>query len=129
MQRNISWEYWENPFGGGKEWTEEGVPRKKKKKREYEDFDESVPVRPVVMTDAGMMPLAVYGDMTEVFDFWIGNTDFNLSRPVCKKIREVEGVETLDILTRYRFRISFGKMFKSADVKLNINKVINNLEV
>ena len=37
-----------------------------------------------------------------------------------KEIQSVDGVEALDIYTRYRFRIAIGKLFKDRDVMFQI---------
>ena len=46
---------------------------------------------------------------------------FNVSKNIANMIQQCEGVESLDIFTRYRFRISVGKVFKDSEVMNNIN--------
>lgn len=57
---------------------------------------------------------------------WIGNCNVNLSKSLFEKLLKVDGVETLDVLTRYRFRVGIGKMFKDEEVRKNIAKIIKD---
>lgn len=57
--------------------------------------------------------------------FWEGNTNFNISKKVLEAIQNVEGVETLRIVTRYRFIISFGKAFNEKQVMKNIENLFD----
>jgi hypothetical protein len=52
----------------------------------------------------------------------MGHTNFDITRRVAETIEITEGVETLDIYTRYRFRISVGKAFEDSMVMRTINK-------
>ena len=70
----------------------------------------------VIMTPMGIIPYNENTASNKIFNFWIGHTNFNLSLPVCTIIEQEEGVETLDIFTRYRFRIGVGKLFNAKTV-------------
>jgi len=78
----------------------------------------------VISTPMGLIPYNEYTASGKIFNFWIGHTNFNISPVVAQKIEQTEGVETLDVFTRYRFRISIGKAFESRDVMLNIESQI-----
>tara|TARA_Y100000004_G_scaffold179670_1_gene223505 strand:+ start:615 stop:1058 length:444 start_codon:yes stop_codon:yes gene_type:complete len=80
----------------------------------------------VIMTPMGMIPYNENTASNKIFNFWIGHTNFNLSLPVCTIIEQEEGVETLDIFTRYRFRIGVGKLFNAKTVMYNINNNVYN---
>jgi len=80
----------------------------------------------VIMTPMGIIPYTENTASNKIFNFWIGHTNFNLSLPVCTIIEEEEGVETLDIFTRYRFRIGVGKLFDAKTVMFNINNNVYN---
>ncbi len=112
---------WRDPFGADTERHEFNVPYSEddeddeqvtmeEKKTLMEDM---LPKRatPFLATSIGMIPLTEYTDPGKIFNFWVGHSNFNLTEPVCKAIAEVDGVETLNILTRYRFRIGLGHMF------------------
>ena len=47
---------------------------------------------------------------------WVGHSNFKLTEDFYKIIGDSAGVEALDILTPYRFRIAIGKMFVDRDV-------------
>jgi hypothetical protein len=69
----------------------------------------------------GIIPYSENTASNKIFNFWTGHTNFNLSAKICDIIENTEGVETLDIFTRYRFRVSIGKAFIDSDIMRNIN--------
>ena len=48
----------------------------------------------------------------EDFNFFIAHTNFYITLDVVVFISLVKGVESLDVLSPYRFRISIGKLFE-----------------
>ena len=70
-----------------------------------------------VSVDDSMNPL-------KQFVFWKGFTNFNVSTPVVKTIKEMPGVEVLMILTRYQFLIAIGKLFTPGDVMKEIQRTL-----
>lgn len=60
------------------------------------------------------------------FDCWIGHTNFNITTSVKNKLNEVDGIEVLNVTSRYRFFIGIGKMFNFSDVRKNIEKTITS---
>jgi hypothetical protein len=54
----------------------------------------------------------------------MGHTNFDISKKIAQMIERTDGVETLDIFTRYRFRVSIGKAFDDSETMRNINKTI-----
>lgn len=92
-----------------------------------EDADRNQDVVPKKYTKAIMTPFGIvpYDDQHSVsasFNFWIGHTNFNLSPKIVTIIENSEGVEVLDVYTRYRFRIGIGQLFHAGDVMSTINK-------
>lgn len=81
----------------------------------------------VLLTSMGMIPYNESTDCCKIFNFWIGHTNFNLSSRIAQIIQDVDGVETLDIFTRYRFRVSFGKAFIDRDIMNSINTTISSV--
>ena len=77
-----------------------------------------------MITPMGVMPVTDNTISTKIFNFWTGHTNFNISTSVADTIQRCDGVESLDVFTRYRFRISIGKVFKESDVMHNINKQV-----
>lgn len=63
------------------------------------------------------------------FEFRIGHTNFDINSDVAQKIENTRGVEALIILTRYRFIIGIGKLFKFTEVRLDIeNQICDSIE-
>jgi len=77
-----------------------------------------------IMTPMGMIPMHEKTACTKIFKFWIGHTNFNITTDVSSTIENTEGVEILDIFTRYRFRIAIGKAFKDRNVMQTIQEAI-----
>jgi hypothetical protein len=75
----------------------------------------------VMATPMGIIPVTENTASGKIFNFWTGHTNFNITRKIVSLIEETEGVETLDIFTRYRFRMSVGKAFDDSSVMRNIN--------
>lgn len=122
MKKLIVWEKWVDPFDqeidqtteeeeGVEEYTEENIPS---------NFDPQKNHFKVMMTPLGIMPLNILST-SEIFNFWIGHTNFNITKDIADTIEQSDGVEILDIITRYRFRIGIGKVFIDRDVMKQIN--------
>jgi hypothetical protein len=127
----IIWEKWIDPFG-------ENIDEAKWGDYDEEDNDLSFqselkeqlqkPIK-VISSPLGIIPYNEHSASSKIFNFWVGHTNFNLSNKVCDTIEKIEGVEILDVFTRYRFRIAIGKAFKDNEVlntiKLSINSLFN----
>lgn len=126
MKKKILWEKWIDPFlsnldevelsagaededGGYKDSYQqmEDIVKKGGPKKNY--------TGPVMVGPMGVIPLNEYNTPSKVYCFWMGHTNFDITRAVAKLIEEVPGVEALDIFTRYRFRVAFGKAFIDKD--------------
>jgi len=105
MRRKIRWSKFENPY---------------KKSVENHDGDHVEVPKKIL----GYSPYGFIADdsanIDRLFNFWIGDTTFNVSKPVVLAIQKVEGVETLDVPTRYRFRVGIGRLFDEVKVKTEI---------
>ena len=120
-EKNIVWEKWKDPYDDRDEW----FPKHEDKKQvdgEYEDEEfseeeitfEQIPQ--ILMANVGAMPMYKPPSIGKIFNFWTGHTSFSISGPIAARIESVEGVEILDIYTRYRFRVGIGKLFKDREV-------------
>lgn len=117
----IIWEKWSNPLINNSSIN-----------KEYNDVDDddayldednhefNNKTTNVVITPLGIIPFDELKDCDTIFNFWTGHTNFSISEIVAENIEGVDGVETLDIFTRYRFRIGIGKAFKDGEVMSNI---------
>ena len=107
---------------------------------EYADADEEHsrknisynPMR-IVSTPHGFVSLTEHSFASKNFDFWT----LHYSRDITKKVEEIiekcEGVESINVLTRYRARIGFNRpliqsgVFNLSEIKKNIeNSIINS---
>lgn len=148
----IVWQKWTDPFGGD-DVVENNIlasflqdldeePFLEEDEYPGEEYEEeqtmeghmvsdkkSLPIR-VMATPMGIIPVTENTASGKIFNFWVGHTNFNISKRVSDIIEETEGVETLDVFTRYRFRIGVGKAFSDSEVMRDINvqlyKVLDN---
>jgi hypothetical protein len=129
----IIWQKWADPFGQEDIENEEHDPYVGEYSDEESDVDSSddQPISPnakqavrVIATPMGIIPMNDNTMSGKLFNFWIGHTNFNLSKKIVDIIETTEGIETLDIFTRYRFRISVGKAFDDSEVMRDVNKKV-----
>ncbi len=76
------------------------------------------------MTPFGMMPLTEQSLASNYFKFWTGHTNFKLLKSHIDTIGMVEGVETIDVLTPYRFRIAVAKLFIDRNVMSDVRSCL-----
>ena len=90
----------------------------------YEEPEKISYKYPIVITPMGMLPYSEKTSCETVFNFWTGHTNFSISKDISDILERCDGVETLDIFTRYRFRIAIGRAFKDSSIMTTINKKI-----
>jgi len=81
----------------------------------------------VISSPMGLIPYGEHTASSKIFNFWTGHTNFNLSKTVIDCIEDVDGVETLDIFTRYRLRVGIGKCFNDAETMSHITTTVYKL--
>lgn len=119
-QKSIAWEKWRDPFLGYDD-NEIDVDNNMNFLDDQED-DSNDPIKKtsdavkVIATPMGLIPYNEYTASSKIFNFWIGHTNFTISKQAANIIENTDGVETLDIFTRYRFRIGIGKVFEDREV-------------
>jgi hypothetical protein len=135
----IIWEKWRDPFLGYDEndidIEAEPMPEFLEEDNESHDDDDdetenhiiksSKPVR-VIATPMGLIPYNEYTASGKIFNFWTGHTNFNITKNIARVIETTNGIETLDIFTRYRFRIGIGKAFEDRTIMKSIEDRIND---
>tara|TARA_Y100000593_G_scaffold57686_1_gene107296 strand:- start:9608 stop:10060 length:453 start_codon:yes stop_codon:yes gene_type:complete len=84
-----------------------------------ESYDKVSHVRSI-MTPFGIMPLTEQSLASNHFKLWVGHSNFKILKSHVSIIGAVAGVETVDILTPYRFRISVAKLFVDRDVMSDV---------
>jgi hypothetical protein len=133
MKNLIIWQKWMDPFGSDDEevldqlepefYDEENNAIKTEgtiEEGEDKNTKKSSSIR-VMATPMGIIPITENTSSSKIFNFWMGHTNFSITHRVAEIIEETEGVETLDVFTRYRFRIAIGKAFTDSSVMKNIN--------
>ena len=127
----VIWEKWRDPFGSDEEVVQ-NILSEHEEDSEYEDEIPEQPGLPqnirVMATPMGIIPVTEYTASGKIFNFWTGHTNFDITEKIATIIEKIDGVESLDIFTRYRFRISVGKAFNDSVVMRSItNKVYKYL--
>ena len=87
---------------------------------EEEALHKSIKNIQTIFTPFGALPLTEHSLASNYFKFWVGHTNFKITRPFHSIISGIEGVETLDVFTPYRFRISVGTLFRDREVMSKI---------
>tara|TARA_B100001778_G_scaffold92184_2_gene75294 strand:- start:12185 stop:12631 length:447 start_codon:yes stop_codon:yes gene_type:complete len=127
----IVWEKWVDPY---LQTIQDSVPTGDEEdedlEEEYledeEDIEEYGSVDKLgkfraIATPMGIIPINESTASGKIFNFWVGHTNFDITNALALIIEETAGVETLDIFTRYRFRIGIGKAFHDSKVMRDIN--------
>lgn len=135
LKHRIIWEKWKDPFGSEPEddishTIFENRPEDYDNNDDNDDSKDSTisgakEVRcKIIVTPFGAIPYTENTASSKIFNFWTGHANFSISKSIAEIIEDTEGVETLDIFTRYRFRISVGKAFQDSEVMRSINSQI-----
>lgn len=62
------------------------------------------------------------------FNFFVAHCNFHVTSEIVNFLCEVEGVESIDILSPYRFRISVGRLFVPQEILDHIEKKLTVTE-
>lgn len=83
----------------------------------------SQPIQTII-TPFGVLPLTETSLASNHFKFWVGHANFKLLEDYYPIIESCCGVESVDILTPYRFRIAIAKLFQDRDVMHDVRKTL-----
>ncbi len=83
----------------------------------HDDGDEPRMTGPCLTGPMGAIPLRESNLPSKLFNFWMGDTNFDITHDVQDAMASVPGVESLDVYTRYRFRLAVGRAFDERAVK------------
>ena len=131
----IIWEKWVDPYGQNLDSVEWPGYDKEHIVPEQSDTpfdqitDQKITKINAIATSMGIIPFNEHTDCTKIFNFWVGHTNFNITKKIATVLEQINGVETLDIFTRYRFRISFGKAFNDREIIDDINTLITEFTI
>jgi hypothetical protein len=126
----IGWIKWKNPYSVDNNSDNDNWDTRTNENSflhtEEEEEPESIQYNPVkiVMTPMGAIPLPEHSAPQKVFNLWTAHTNFNITKNILNLVENTEGVETVDVFTRYRMRIGIGQMF---DTQTTIRNINNNL--
>ena len=116
---DVYWEKWIDAF----EEEEAEMIEEMKEVEDFEDYEEALDQDMIkhshirtIITPFGVLPITEKTRASNYFKLWVGHSNFKLTEDFYKVIGDSAGVEALDILTPYRFRIAIGKMFVDSDV-------------
>ena len=121
--KKIAWENW-------KEKVDCSPPETNKPdevlEEDVEGFEKSLlsamEVPRLVQTPLGIFHYEDKLRPSEKFDCWIGYTNFDITENVRDIIEFVDGVEALEVMSRYTFFLGVGKMFNFRDVRTEIEE-------
>lgn len=80
-------------------------------------------IGPSIVGPMGIIPLHEHSLPCRLYDFWMGHTNFRLSRRHVSQIKSVNGVESLDVFTRHRFRMAVGLSFDNEQVRQSVSSL------
>ena len=130
---DVYWEKWKDAFDIAEEKLNDLLKSGEEEEEEEDLFSSSsyedenaygeenmeqpfIPSVRSVMTPFGILPVNDDTLASRQFKFWVGHSNFRLTEEYFSVIGGVAGVETLDILTPYRFRIGIGRLFTDRNV-------------
>ena len=119
---DVYWEKWVDAF----EVEENEMAEEMYEGEDFDEYEESLMEQEImkhspshirtIITPFGVLPITEKTRASNYFKLWVGHSNFKLTEDFYKIIGESSGIEALDILTPYRFRIAIGKMFVDRDV-------------
>jgi|TARA_R100000479_G_scaffold164971_1_gene104030 hypothetical protein len=137
-EKKVVWEKWSDPYAAeDTHYKFEDLELKSTEEvAEFEELEEEFKDADVndieqqmfqfLITDNGAVPINNNHSIDKIFNFWTGHTNFSITPKIAKEIELVEGVEVLDVITRYRFRVGVGKLFKGNEVMSSVQRTIKN---
>lgn len=78
----------------------------------------------VIYTPFGSVPSESILKPSDRWQCWLGYTNFDLTHKISDKMKVVNGVEALRIMSRYTFCVGVGKLFNFSNVRKEIEDVV-----
>jgi hypothetical protein len=79
---------------------------------------------PIIYTPFGSVPSESALKPSDRWQCWLGYTNFDLTHKISDRMKIVNGVEALRIMSRYTFCIGVGKLFNFSNVRKEIEDVV-----
>lgn len=87
----------------------------------YNEFDNDIgPPKMVTNTVFGQYLLSDELHPYKTFQLWQADTNFKITKGDWKKLIDINGVEILVPITRYKFMVGVGKLFSFSNVRVDI---------
>lgn len=77
-----------------------------------------------ILTPFGVLPITDKTLASSRFKFWVGHANFKLMHRHYPIIENCDGVEYVEIMTPYRFKIAIGKMFEDRSVMFQVKEAL-----
>ena len=124
---DVYWEKWIDAFEEEDNNLEEEMEEMKELLNNEEEIEEDIEliqqsvshIRSII-TPFGVLPLTEQTKASSHFKLWVGHSNFKLTEDFYRVIGQQPGIEALDILTPYRFRIAVCRMFVDRDVMKDV---------
>ena len=117
LNKMVKWEKWVGPFDeeNDKENSDDEDGDNWKKKSKPSQATTQTMIGPM-----GIIPINEHNNPSKIYNFWMLHTNFSISFPVMNLLQKTDGVEGLDVFSRYRARIAFGQLFDDYEVRNKI---------
>lgn len=113
----ILWEKWNDPL---KRTLDE-----EKKRNLYDDnYRPDRDFGPSLVTPMGVIPFHEENCPSKVFNLWRGDCDFTFTKGMRRLVANLPGVESIDVQSKYRFRVGIGRAFDENTVKNLIEETL-----
>lgn len=123
----IKWMKWVDPMNRAEdeeenEFVEENIYEQE---TEYDKAQEIKFSKQIVLTTIfGAVPLHSNNKIEKFFNFYVGHTNFKITQQIKTVIDDWDGIETLDIFSPYRFRVSIGLAFDTKEVLKGLTEAL-----
>lgn len=78
----------------------------------------------VIHTPFGVVPSDSVLKPSDRWQCWMGYTNFDITNQISNKMKVINGVEALRIMSRYTFCVGVGKLFNFTSVRKEIENAI-----
>ena len=126
VKRKIAWERWDEDLLHEEIIDNLNIDMEDADEEMADDAMELMSKIPkLISTPLGIFQLYDKMSPMKQFECWMGYTNFNITEQVQKNIENVEGVELLSVISRYRFFVGVGKLFKFKTVRIDVENLLN----
>lgn len=125
MKPDIHWEKWADPYEV--DMVNNPPEQENNEDEGWQESSQEIQITgKYIFTPMGYVAVSDAMTLTKRFNFWVGHTNHELTRVNVQLLENVDGVETLDIWTKYRFRVGIGRLFQDGKVMYQMKQVFRN---